>query len=170
MEHQSVGQMHAFEAVEFDLSVSRDVAVPTEGRLEIRCDGKTPIEASCAVVRSSLIPLQWAGSLVFQTDALTPFEAAAALHRDTLEFVEFACVALGNVQIRLELLGIPGSEVLLPAEWLTNGARISADVPLCLEWVGTPSLLVVAPERLLRSPGRIRVLAGPDSIHPLRGD
>jgi hypothetical protein len=39
-----------------------------------------------------------------------------------------------------------------------------------LEWADPPSLLMVAPERLLRSPGRIRLLAGPDSIHPLRGD
>ncbi len=99
-----------------------------------------------------------------------PLETAAELRRDTLGFVEFACVTLSNVQIRLELLGIPGSDVLLPAEWLTNGARISADGPLCFEWVGPPSLLIVAPERLLRSPGRIRIVAGPDSIHPLRGD
>jgi hypothetical protein len=60
--------------------------------------------------------------------------------------------------------------VFLTAESLTNGARISTDGPLGLEWVSPSSLLIVAPERLLRSPGRIRVLAGPGSIHPLRGD
>ena len=170
MEHQAVGSTDAFEALEFGLSVPSDVAVATEGRQGIRCDGETPIEASRAVLRSSLIPIQWAGSLALYTDALMPFETAAELRRDTLGFVEFACVTLSNVQIRLELLGIPGSDVLLPAEWLTNGARISADGPLCFEWVGPPSLLIVAPERLLRSPGRIRIVAGPDSIHPLRGD
>jgi hypothetical protein len=36
-----------------------------------------------------------------------------------------------------------------------------------LEWIDLPSLLIVAPERLLRSPGRVRILAVPSSIHPL---
>ncbi len=170
MEHQAVGRIDASAAAEFGLSVPSNVAVATEGRREIRCEDETPIEASSAALRSSLIPIQWAGSLAFYTDAFMPFEAAAALHRDALGFVEFACVISSNVQFRLELLTIPSSEALLPAESLTNGARISADGPLCLEWVDPPSLLMVAPERLLRSPGRIRLLAGPGSIHPLRGD
>ena len=54
----------------------------------------------------------------------------------------------------------PGSEALLAAESLTNGTRISADGPLCLEWIDPPSLLIVAPERLLRSPGRVRDTCG----------
>jgi hypothetical protein len=170
LEHQSIGRMDALEVVEFGLSVPSNVPVAAEGRREIRCDGETPIEASCAALGNSLIPVQWAGSLAFYTDALMPFEAAAGLRRDTLGFVEFACVILSNVPIRLELLAFPRSEVLIPAESLTDGARMSTDGPLCLEWVGAPSLMMVAPERLLRSPGRIRVLSGPNSIHPLRGD
>ena len=170
MEHQAVSGIDNFEAVEFGQSIPSDIAMPTEGRREIRGDGETPIEASCAALRSSPFPLQWAGSLAFYTDALMPLETAAALHRDTLGIVEFACVTSGNVQIRLELLTIPGSEALPPAESLTDGAHISADGPLSLEWVGPPPLLIVAPERLLRSPGRVRVLAAPGSIHPLRGD
>jgi hypothetical protein len=170
MEHQSVDGIDIFKAVEFGLSVASNVAVETEGRREIRCDDATPIEASCAVVRSSLIPLQWTGSLAFYTNALMPFEAAAVLHRDTLGFVEFASAIFRTEQFRLELLLFPSSEALLAAESLTNGARISAAGPLYLEWVGPPSLLIIAPERLLRSPGRIRLLAAPGSIHPLRGD
>ena len=170
MEHQAVSGIDNFEAVEFGQSIPSDIAMPTEGRREIRGDGETPIEASCAALRSSPFPLQWAGSLAFYTDALMPLETAAALHRDTLGIVEFACVTSTDLRFRLELLTIPGSEALLPAESLTNGARISADGPLSLEWVGPPSLLIVAPERLLRSPGRVRVLAAPGSIHPLRGD
>jgi hypothetical protein len=150
MEHQAVGRIDASAAVEFGLSVPSNVAVATEGRREIRCEDETPIEASSAALRSSLIPIQWAGSLAFYTDAFMPFEAAAVLYRDTLGFVEFACVTSSNIQFRLELLTIPGSEALLPAESLTNGARISADGPLCLEWVDPPSLLMVAAERLLR--------------------
>jgi hypothetical protein len=169
MEHQTVGRIDAFDAVEFGRSVPSDVGVPTERRREIRCDGEIPIEASCAALRSSRVPLQWAGSLAFHTDALMPFEAAAALHRDTLGFVEFASVTLGKVQFRLELLNVRGSEALLAAEALTSGARISANGPLCLEWIDPPSVLIVAPERLLRSPGRVRILAAPSSIHPLRG-
>ena len=170
MEHQAVSGIDNFEAVEFGQSIPSDIAMPTEGRREIRGDGETPIEASCAALRSSPFPLQWAGSLAFYTDALMPLETAAALHRDTLGIVEFACVTSTDLRFRLELLTIPGSEALLPAESLTSGARISADGPLSLEWVGPPSLLIVAPERLLRSPGRVRVLAAPGSIHPLRGD
>ena len=152
-----------------DLSRAMSECRPKDAE-EFGAMDETPIEASCAALRSSLIPLQWAGSLAFYTDAFMPFEAAAVLHRDTLGFVEFASVTPRNVQFRLELLTFPGSEALLAAESLTNGARISADGPLCLEWVDPPSLLIVAPERLLRSPGRIRILAAPGSIHPLRGD
>jgi hypothetical protein len=170
LEHQTIGRRDVVEAVEFGLSVPSDVAVPTEGRREIRCDDGTPIEASCAALRDSLIAFQWAGSLAFFTDALMPFEAAAVSHCETLGLAEFACVTLSNLQLRLELLIVPSSEALLPAESLTNGARISADGLLGFEWVGPRSLLIVAPQRLLRSPGRIRVLAGPGSIHPLRGD
>jgi hypothetical protein len=169
MEHQTVGRIDAFDAVEFGRSIPSDVRVSTEGRREIRRDGENPIEASCAALRSSRVPLQWAGSLAFHTDALMPFEAAAVLHRDTPGFVEFASVTLGKVQFRLELLNVRGSEALLAAEALTSGARISANGPLCLEWIDPPSLLIVAPERLLRSPGRVRILAAPGSIHPLRG-
>ena len=96
MEHQTVGRIDAFDAIEFGRSVPSDVGVPTEGRREIRCDGEIPIEASCAALRSSRIPLQWAGSLAFYTDAFMPFEAAAVLHRDTLGFVEFASVTRGT--------------------------------------------------------------------------
>jgi hypothetical protein len=168
MEHQTVGRIDAFDAIEFGQSVPSDVGMPTEGRREIRSDGETPIEASCAALCSSRIPLQWAGSLALWMDALMPFEAAAVPHGDTLGFVEFASVIARNAQSRLELLTILSSEALLAAEALTKGARISADGPLCLEWADPPSLLILAPERLLRSPGRVRVLAAPGSIHPLR--
>jgi hypothetical protein len=168
MEHQTVGRIDAFDAVEFGLSVPRDVAVPTEGRREIRCDCEIPIEVSRAALRSSPIPLQWAGSLALWTDVLMPLESAAMLHGDTVGFVEFACVTLSNVQLRLELLTILGSETRLASGSLSNGARFSVDAPLCLEWADPPSLLILAPERLLRSPGRVRVLAAPGSIQPLR--
>jgi hypothetical protein len=160
MEHQTVGRIDAFDAVEFGLSVPSDVAVPTEGRREIRCDCEIPIEASYAALRSSRIPLQWAGSLALWTDVLMPFEVAALLHGDTLGFVELSCLTLRNAQFRLEFLTIPGSEALLASESSSNGARFSVDGPLCLEWADPPSVMIVAPGRLLRSPGRIRVLAG----------
>ena len=170
IEHQTVGGIDNSEAIEFGQSIPNDVGVPAEGRREIRCDGETPIEASCAALRSSRIPLQWAGSLGLWTDALMPFEATATLHVDTLRFVEFASAVSRTEQFRFELLMFPSSEALLAAESLTNGASISTDAPLCLEWVHPPSLMIVAQERLLRSPGRVRVLAAPGSIHPLRGD
>ncbi|HEX3664707.1 MAG TPA: hypothetical protein VHU23_05705, partial [Rhizomicrobium sp.] len=93
---------------------------------------------------------------------------AAMLHGDTVGLVEFACVTLSKVQFRLELLTILGSETRLAPESLSSGARFSVDAPLCLEWADPPSLLILAPERLLRSPGRVRVLAAPGSVQPLR--
>jgi hypothetical protein len=168
MEHQAVGRIDGFEAVEFGQSVPNDVGVPTEGHREILSDGEIPIEASCAALCSSRIPLQWVGSLAVCIDALTPFEAAATLHVDALGFVEFASATSRTEQFRLELLRSSKGEAFLATESLTNGSRISAHESLCLEWVAPQSLLTVAVERLLRSPGRVRVLAAPGSIHPLR--
>jgi hypothetical protein len=52
---------------------------------------------------------------------------------------------------------------------LADGARISACEPMYLKWVDPPSAPVLVAKRLFRSPGRVRILAGPGSTHPLRG-
>ena len=114
LEHLTVGGIDGFEAIEFGQSIPNDVGVPAEGRREIQRDGESPIEASCAALRSSRIPLQWEGSLGLWMDALIPFEAAAKLHVDALRFVEFASAALRTEQFRFELLSFRAVRRSLP--------------------------------------------------------
>jgi hypothetical protein len=72
-------------------------------------------------------------------------------------------------QLLIELLLSPRSAARLVSESLASGAQILTDGPFCLEWADPPSAVIVAFERLLRSPGKVRILAGLSSVHPLRG-
>jgi len=66
------------------------------------------------------------------------------------------------------MLGVLGGNALAVLESLTSGVRISTAELLLVEWADSPGLMLVSPQRLLCSPGSIRILAGPDSNHPLR--
>jgi hypothetical protein len=83
--------------------------------------------------------------------------------------VEGLRVLIGDEGVPLKLLAVLSCDALTIFESLTSGSRISVVELLTLEWADPPALLLVSPERLLRSPGRIRILAGPGSTHPLRG-
>jgi hypothetical protein len=95
------------------------------------------------------------GGIRFTRDAHTSFEALIALTGDAGERSEFAAALRADQPAALG--------------WLTGAARITAEFSLNVEWQDPPALLLVSPERLLRSPGRIRILAASGSIHPLRG-
>jgi len=83
---------------------------------------------------------------------------------------EFRNLLVVNLQTCLEALAGRGGVTPAVLEALTSSARISTDEPLCLEWADPPgSVPVVGSNRLLRSPGRVRILAGPGGVHPLRG-
>jgi hypothetical protein len=75
----------------------------------------------------------------------------------------------GDAGVRNEFQAVLSVDRLAILEWLTGGARIASEGLLTLEWQDPPALLVVSQGRLLRSPGRIRILAGPGSRHPFRG-
>jgi hypothetical protein len=68
-----------------------------------------------------------------------------------------------------EILATLSPEAVTVLEALTGGTRITVAGVWALEWADPPGLLVVSPGRVLRSAGRIRILAGPGSMHPLRG-
>jgi hypothetical protein len=185
MEYQMVGRADAPDLVEFGGIILSDGRLPIESRRQIRGDCGSSIEPCCAQLRSSGLPVQWAGSLAVAVDALTPMELAAVNVTKAIGFAEWISVRSVRAEIAVEHLGnllvadlqscfeaLAGRGGATPAvlEALTTGARISTDEPLCLEWADPPpSVPVVASNRLLRSPGRIRILAGPGSVHPLRG-
>jgi hypothetical protein len=69
----------------------------------------------------------------------------------------------------IELPAVLRRDSLLVPESLTSGVLISANELPTLEWADPPALVLVSLERLLRSPGKIRILAVTGSAHPLRG-
>jgi hypothetical protein len=76
---------------------------------------------------------------------------------------------VGRACVPLEIIAALSHEALPVLESLTGGARVTVAGISALEWADPPTLVVVSPERVIRSPGRIRILAGPGSTHPLRG-
>jgi hypothetical protein len=87
---------------------------------------------------------------------------------DTQFRLELRHTPAGNTGFRTEILSVVRRDTPPCLESLAVGARVLSDAPLSLEWGDPPTLLVVSRDRLLRSPGRIRILAGPASRHPLR--
>jgi hypothetical protein len=198
MEYQTIGRADAPALVEFGGLLLSDGRLPTESRRQIRGDCGLPIEPRCAALRTSGLPVQWAGSLAVAADAPTPLELAAVNLTNQIGLAEWIAAHSIRAEIAVEhlrnllvhpgfcaefrnLLGadsrpcleaLAGREGATPAvlESLSTGGRISTDEPLCLEWAEPPaSVPVVASNRLLRSPGRVRILAGPGSVRPLRG-
>jgi hypothetical protein len=68
-----------------------------------------------------------------------------------------------------EILAALSREAVTVLESLTRGTRVAVAGTWALEWADPPGLVLVSPGRVLRSTGRIRILAGPESMHPLRG-
>ena len=198
MEYQTTAYADSFDPIEFRGFVSSDGGHPIEERRQIRGDGGMPIELCCVALRVSGLPAQWAGSLAVAAEAVLPLEFTAiqlAKARSCTEWMTIQsldagievehlwkllvdpkfCAEFGNLratdlQLGLELLAASGGETTLVLESMTSGARITTDEPLYLEWTDPPAPVpVVAYNRLLRSPGRVRILAGPGSVHRLRG-
>jgi len=138
-----------------------------EAAASLRRDTLALDEITAGTSRKAIGPTEW-----LATEAIGAEVAVEHLGRcrvDPALLSESRILLARDLQLRLEFLAAPGDEALLALESLTSGISISADCPFYWEWADPPSLLLVAGERLLRSPGRVRILAGPDSIHPLRG-
>jgi hypothetical protein len=106
-------------------------------------------------------------AVVVETGPLS--ESAGRVIRGAGFGVEGVHGLAGHAGLPFDTLTVLGYNALPVLEALASGVRVSAAGLLFLEWADPPGLLLVSPERLLRSPGRIRILAGPCSKHPLRG-
>ena len=110
-------------------------------------------------------------------------EATTSLRTDTAIYAEYGRrlasdgqfgldllrTLAGDAGVRNEFQAVLSVDRLAILEWLTGGARIVSEGLLTLEWQDPPALLLVSQGRLMRSPGRIRILAGPGRRHPFRG-
>jgi len=101
----------------------------------------------------------------------TPVEDVASQHANAIASGEVISGTLGAIHATTESVAkrvaSAGSAPLLQS--LTEVARVTTDALLVLECVELPVLLIVSSGRALRSPGKIRILAGRGSVHPLRG-
>jgi hypothetical protein len=160
---------------------SQLIPIQWAGSLPVITGALTPFEAIALSKQDALSLVEFACAISKKASDWIEWTAAHALAAEiSIEHlarmkVDFALpsesrILLGDGgQLHLEFLAIPPSRTMHVLESLTNGAPVSADGLVCLEWADPPALLLIACERLRWSPGRVRILAGPGSVHPLRG-
>jgi hypothetical protein len=136
---------------------------------------------TAGILRNTDDALEWLefrrGDLQGAVEHLTAVEVAPGLVCDLTGRALFsarldveAVRALeGNANPPIESLAALSNDRPSLLETVSGGIRISTTGLFLLEWADPPGLLLVSSERLLRSPGRIRILASPCSKHPLRG-
>jgi len=144
-------------------------------------DALMPFEIAGLLRRGTVSPVEFASVILRRADGCAECLKGTAISADAVieqlkrvgvdpQLGLESCILLaGDRQLDFELLADPSSSELIVLESLTSGVDVLANEPFYLEWADPPALLIVAPERTLRSPGRVRILAGPGSIHPLRG-
>jgi len=142
--------------------------------------------------------MQWAGSLPVAAEAFLPVEFTAVQFAKVIGCAEWSTIPLFHAAVAveqlsklpvdtrlcselrnliatgqrfgIEVLAIRPAEAMLVLETLVSGAKIATDAALYIEWADPPAPVpVVGSDRLLRSPGKVRVLAGPASLQRLRG-
>ncbi len=184
-------------AIEFGLTVQNDHRPQLEARGGVGRGRATPIGISRVACGDAGLPGESGGAVEVAADALLRLEAAASLRAELIALGEVICRFVRLYSGYAEWRGRLATDVGGGLEWLyavaydarepneavvilsreafpaleslTGGTRISADGLLISEWADPPALPLVSPERLIRSPGRIRILATPGSIHPIRG-
>jgi hypothetical protein len=151
------------------------------GAVTLTADALLPLEDVVLRPFNSISQTE-SGSRIFGTTALST-ESPAKRTVDTWVTIDYLTKLRSDLDIRSELAvrlaDDPGAPIEIltalsreapPAvESLSAGARVTTATLLALEWADPPALLIVSQERMLRSPGKIRILAGPASVHPLRG-
>jgi hypothetical protein len=132
-----------FGAIQFFASAKSDSPLTAATDNGIRQDLTNPIEFIGFSSGNLVGVVGFSGAVARANGSLSPFESVTAVQRQT------------DSALALEHLS----------------AMISASARFPLETAGPvdlPRLMPVSPGRLLRSPGRIRTLAGPGSRRPLR--
>jgi hypothetical protein len=117
--------------------------------------------------RDAGLPAEWAGAVAVNVDALAQLEATTGSSTDATAPIELAGRTLPEVGCCSEWSATHAVDVQPCAEY-QSAAAVDAGA-LGLEWADPPGLLLVSSGRRRRSPGRIRILAGPNSTRPLRG-
>jgi hypothetical protein len=133
------------------------------------------IEAEGVAYRSSASPTAFLGRISKPTALPTEWEGMVTRGADPSPTFQHSGGAI-EFDARLATAAAPVAEILGTAvhrhrpglESLANGTKISVAGRLVLEWTDPPGLPLVSPDRLLRSPGRIRILAGSGSLRPLK--
>jgi hypothetical protein len=139
-------------------SLTADVLARLEVGAFLHGDAIGRPEFAGRTVRSVSSRAEWGSALFSETEPgrAVPF------------WLEILCALVFDAGSSNEILASLCREGFLAQESLSSGVRLSIEGPGILEWADPPALPLVSPGRLLRSPGRIRILAGPGSIHPLR--
>jgi hypothetical protein len=170
-------------AIAFGVGVSTDRRPPAEALGGVGRSSTSPIDFTALIGRDFWTTAEWAGAAAIIADTPVRLEATTSLRTDTAIYAESGRRLASDAQIGLDLSSTLAGEARVPnefqavsradrlaiLEWLTGGARIASEGLLTLEWQDPPALLLVSHGRLLRSPERIRILAGPGSRHPFRG-
>jgi hypothetical protein len=182
-EAQTTQRKDELAVIEFGLTVPNDNRQQVETRSSVGRGGATPIGISRVASGDTGLSGEWGGAVAVAADALLRLEAAALLRAEVTALGEFICRIVrldadpaewlyairSDASKPNEIVAVLSQAALPALELLTGGTRISADGLLTSEWADPPALLMVSPERLIRSPGRIRIVATADSMHPLRG-
>ncbi|MGB9645068.1 MAG: hypothetical protein WCB44_08060 [Stellaceae bacterium] len=183
LEFQAIGGRSDLASIQFDQIVSSDSWLLAEALGGVKRSNRSPINSGFLVGADLWATAEWAAAAVITADTPVQLEMAASWRTDTALHAECGrrlasdepCqfevlrTLAGDTGARNELNATLSVDGLAILEWLTGGALIVSEGLLTLEWQGRPALLMVSPGRLLRSPGRIRILAGPGSIRPFRG-
>jgi hypothetical protein len=152
----------------------------------VTADAPACLESVESLFATALGPIQFLAST--KSDGLVTASTERCIRQALINPIEDIGLARGNSAGVAECSNAvgPANELALPLE-SGSAAQRQTDSELILEHlaavfsashrfpsettlpVSLPHLLPVSPGRVLRSPGRIRTLAGPGSRHPLRG-
>jgi hypothetical protein len=171
----------SWTALEFQAAGGGGTLAEIEFGRGARADSRPPAEASAGVLRNiagsieypRIIrqdiapPIEERGTIAVIADLPLRLEVVSSLRPDAIGLMELGRRSRSDVSGSAEFGAAMSFDSLSGIESLTGGARLMAVGLLALEWADPPGLLPVS--RVLRSPGRIRILAGPDSTHPLKG-
>jgi hypothetical protein len=147
-------------------------------------DGKTAVETLLQARSEHGAPVEWSGAVLVVQDGFAILEGLITARGDTAAgagylvrrmthsslfdaWLESVMDGTGN-QVELNALAL--RERLCPIEWMGNAGSVdTTDMRLWLEWVEElPSPISV--DKLLRSPGRVRVLGPSGRVRLLKGD
>jgi hypothetical protein len=152
--------------------VTADAPVSVETAERLFARGFGPIQFLASTESDG--PLKAATEREIQQDLINPIEFIGLARGSSVSLAEFSSAAAGADDSSLPLESVTAVRRQTDSEPALEhlAAAISASSRFPLETAGPvdlPRLMPVSPGRLLRSPGRIRTLAGPGSRLPLRG-